>query len=50
MTGQEAVRAAEECPLMTNGQEASNRSTGNQNDFDTIGDVCDPPLTRLIVN
>jgi Thrombospondin type 3 repeat len=32
------------CPLITNGQESSDDPTGNQNDedFDTIGDVCDP--------
>jgi Thrombospondin type 3 repeat len=32
------------CPLILNGQESSDDPTGNQNDedFDTIGDVCDP--------
>ncbi len=31
------------CPLKTNGQESEDEPTGNQNDedFDTIGDVCD---------
>jgi hypothetical protein len=34
------------CPLMVNGQESAEQETGNQNDedFDTIGDVCDPAL------
>jgi len=32
------------CPLIPNGQESSDDPTGNQNDedFDTIGDLCDP--------
>ena len=32
------------CPLILNGQESTDDPTGNQNDedFDTIGDVCDP--------